>query len=170
MRLAPLVARVSRCTLLGKAPGTTGKPALVLVPVEIGQTTWRWTQAGDIVHIERQSPALRNSGDSLELFVVLGLSMLRDGGTLALVLPDTFFSPEKARLREILLTQTQLEILGRTCLLKHTSLAVQWPKRLVTAPIISRRSSTVPHLDQGLGDDPPVARRRAPVLHHPLRT
>ena len=25
MRLAPLVARVSRCTLLGKAPGTTGK-------------------------------------------------------------------------------------------------------------------------------------------------
>ena len=47
--------------------------------------------------------------DSWELFVVLGLSMLRDGGTLALVLPDTFFSPEKARLREILLTQTQLE-------------------------------------------------------------
>ncbi|MBN1209814.1 MAG: N-6 DNA methylase [Myxococcaceae bacterium] len=47
--------------------------------------------------------------DSWELFVALGLYALRPGGRLALVLPDTFFSPEKAKLRELLLRETTLE-------------------------------------------------------------
>lgn len=35
--------------------------------------------------------------DSWELFVALGLACLKEGGRLAFVLPDTIFSPEKAR-------------------------------------------------------------------------
>jgi hypothetical protein len=41
--------------------------------------------------------------DSFELFVALGMAFLRPKGRLALVLPDTFFSPEKAKIRELLL-------------------------------------------------------------------
>jgi hypothetical protein len=47
--------------------------------------------------------------DSWELFVALSLYALKPGGRLALVLPDTFFSPDKAKLRELLLRQTTLE-------------------------------------------------------------
>jgi hypothetical protein len=41
--------------------------------------------------------------DSFELFTALGLAFLRPGGRLAFVLPDTFFSPEKAKTREMVL-------------------------------------------------------------------
>lgn len=47
--------------------------------------------------------------DSWELFVALGLHMLKPGGRLAYVLPDTFFSSEKAAIRELLLKNTQIE-------------------------------------------------------------
>jgi len=47
--------------------------------------------------------------DSWELFLLLGLCSLKPGGRLALVLPDTFFSPEKARTRRIVLEKTVLE-------------------------------------------------------------
>jgi hypothetical protein len=47
--------------------------------------------------------------DSWELFVHLGLSLLRDGGRLAFVLPDTLFSPEKERARRLILTSGAVE-------------------------------------------------------------
>jgi len=47
--------------------------------------------------------------DSWELFVALGLHVLKPGGRIAYVLPDTFFSPEKATMREILLRNTRIE-------------------------------------------------------------
>ncbi len=47
--------------------------------------------------------------DSWELFVALGLACLRDGGRLALVLPDTIFSPEKARIRRLILSSGTIE-------------------------------------------------------------
>lgn len=51
----------------------------------------------------------RRKWDSWELFVALSLHALREGGRLALVLPDTLFSPEKSEIRRILLEQTQIE-------------------------------------------------------------
>jgi SAM-dependent methyltransferase len=47
--------------------------------------------------------------DSWELFVALGLHALRPGGRLALVLPDTLFSPDKASTRKLLLENTKIE-------------------------------------------------------------
>jgi hypothetical protein len=47
--------------------------------------------------------------DSFELFTALAMAFLKPGGRLALVLPDTFFSPEKAKTREILLQGGTLE-------------------------------------------------------------
>jgi N-6 DNA Methylase/TaqI-like C-terminal specificity domain len=47
--------------------------------------------------------------DSWELFIALGLRLLREGGRLAMVLPDTIFSPEKERTRRLLLDSTHVE-------------------------------------------------------------
>jgi hypothetical protein len=47
--------------------------------------------------------------DSFELFAALGMAFLKPGGRLALVLPDTFFSPEKAKTREFLLRGGTIE-------------------------------------------------------------
>jgi tRNA1(Val) A37 N6-methylase TrmN6 len=47
--------------------------------------------------------------DIWELFVALGLHLLRPGGRLALVLPDTLLSPEKASTRKLLLENTTIE-------------------------------------------------------------
>jgi tRNA1(Val) A37 N6-methylase TrmN6 len=47
--------------------------------------------------------------DSWELFVALGLHVLRPGGRLAFVLPDTLLSPEKASTRKLLLENTKIE-------------------------------------------------------------
>jgi Eco57I restriction-modification methylase len=49
--------------------------------------------------------------DSWELFLQLGLALLRDGGRLAFVLPDTVFSPEKERSRRALLNAGRIEYL-----------------------------------------------------------
>jgi len=49
------------------------------------------------------------SWDSWELFVHLGLALLRDGGRLAFVLPDTIFSPEKQRIRRLILNSGAIE-------------------------------------------------------------
>ena len=50
--------------------------------------------------------------DSFELFTALAIAFLKPGGRLALVLPDTFFSPEKAKTREFLLKNRTLERVG----------------------------------------------------------
>jgi adenine-specific DNA-methyltransferase len=47
--------------------------------------------------------------DSWELFLALSLYALRPGGRLALVLPDTLFSPEKISTRKLLLENTTIE-------------------------------------------------------------
>lgn len=47
--------------------------------------------------------------DSFELFTALAMAFLKPGGRLALVLPDTFFSPEKGKTRELLLRGGQVE-------------------------------------------------------------
>ncbi|MGO9955577.1 MAG: Eco57I restriction-modification methylase domain-containing protein [Solirubrobacteraceae bacterium] len=47
--------------------------------------------------------------DSFELFTALGLAFLHDGGRLGFVLPDTFFSPEKAKTRELVLQAGTVE-------------------------------------------------------------
>ncbi len=47
--------------------------------------------------------------DSFELFVALSISALREGGRMALVLPDTLFRREKAKTREGVLPLTQVE-------------------------------------------------------------
>lgn len=49
--------------------------------------------------------------DSWELFVLLALYALREGGRMGLVLPDTFFLPEKERTRRIILRDTSIELL-----------------------------------------------------------
>lgn len=49
--------------------------------------------------------------DSWEMFIVLGLHALREGGRLGLVLPDTLFHPAKERIRRILLETTTIETL-----------------------------------------------------------
>lgn len=47
--------------------------------------------------------------DSWELFLLLGLKSLREGGRLALVLPDSFFYSKKVRLRELLFSFSTVE-------------------------------------------------------------
>lgn len=47
--------------------------------------------------------------DSWELFVALGIALLRDGGRLSLVLPDTLFSPAKAPIRKFINEHLRLE-------------------------------------------------------------
>jgi hypothetical protein len=49
--------------------------------------------------------------DSWELFILVGLQLLREGGRLAFVLPDTIFSPEKERIRRALLHAGRIEYL-----------------------------------------------------------
>lgn len=47
--------------------------------------------------------------DSWELFLLLGLNALREGGRLALVLPDSFFYPQKAPIRRLLFERATIE-------------------------------------------------------------
>ncbi|HUY89205.1 MAG TPA: N-6 DNA methylase [Pirellulales bacterium] len=47
--------------------------------------------------------------DSWELFVMLGLRALREGGRLALVLPDSFLYPQKARIRKFICQHATIE-------------------------------------------------------------
>ena len=47
--------------------------------------------------------------DSWELFLLLAIRALREGGRLALVLPDSFLYPQKARIRKLLFEQTNVE-------------------------------------------------------------
>ena len=46
MRGVSPVVRVSCCTDSGKTPETVRKTCPRLLPVEVGPTAWRWTQAG----------------------------------------------------------------------------------------------------------------------------
>lgn len=80
--------------------------------------------------------------DSWELFVLLGLRALRDGGRLAFVLPDSFLYSDKARLRSLLCVQARLE--------KVHGLGPDWfgqTVRMGTVLLQARRGSTPPDAD-----------------------
>ena len=51
--------------------------------------------------------------DSYELFIELGVSVLREGGMFAYIIPDSLFAPEKLNLRKWLLENTELKIVAR---------------------------------------------------------
>ncbi len=51
--------------------------------------------------------------DSYELFVELGISVLREGGMFAFIIPDSLFAPEKINLRKWLLENIELKIVAR---------------------------------------------------------
>ncbi len=101
--------------------------------------------------------------DSWELFLALGLDCLRDGGRLALVLPDTIFSPEKERSRRLLLENTTIE--------RFHNLGIEWFKNVrMGSVVVQARRGTVP-----LSHDFPAAlltgalRRRAIAGRVPLK-
>ena len=50
--------------------------------------------------------------DSWEVFVLLSLHLLRDGGRLAFILPDTLFAPEKHWIRSTIIRCTTIERIG----------------------------------------------------------
>jgi hypothetical protein len=77
----------------------------------IGNPPW-----GGEVHPEAYREALAEldlsadeKWDSWELFVALGLRALREGGRLALVLPDSLLYPQKARIRQVLFQSSTVE-------------------------------------------------------------
>lgn len=76
--------------------------------------------------------------DSWELFLVLAVYALRPNGRLAIVLPDTIFSPEKAKIRRFLLDNLTIE--------KLHSLGPDWfgkNVRMGTVVIQARKSTAL---------------------------
>jgi tRNA1(Val) A37 N6-methylase TrmN6 len=88
---------------LGQAPGG--------FDLVIGNPPWgaQLSQAQRLRACSVLGLPLDEDRDSWELFVALGLHALRPGGRLALVLPDTLLSPEKASTRKLLLDTTTIE-------------------------------------------------------------
>jgi SAM-dependent methyltransferase len=89
-------------SLLGCAPGSFD---LVVGNPPWGSTVDRETH----VHAQRALGATEGNWDSWELFVMLGIRALREGGRLAFVVPDSFFYPEKKTIREFLLRNSTIE-------------------------------------------------------------
>lgn len=55
----------------------------------------------------------RGQFDTSDLFVEKALSIVRPGGHIAFIVPDSLFGQERERLRELLLQQTHIELIGR---------------------------------------------------------
>lgn len=89
---------------LGVNPGT--------FDLVVGNPPWGGEMEPEIVHRALSFFGLAEDGtwDSWELFVLLGIRALREGGRLALVLPDSFLYPQKARLRQLLFDETNVEM------------------------------------------------------------
>ncbi len=83
--------------------------------------------------------------DSWELFVLVGMRALREGGRLALLVPDSFLYPEKQRLRQILLESATVE--------KVYSLGPDWfgsSVRMSTVFLQVRNGKQMAHSIRGL--------------------
>lgn len=81
----------------------------------IGNPPWGGEVADDVRSNACEALGLESTAnwDSWELFLALGLSLLREGGRLAFVLPDTLLDPEKSRIRKVLLGSTKIERLHK---------------------------------------------------------
>lgn len=76
----------------------------------IGNPPWGATMNKDVYRRAIGLLGVSDDGwDSWELFLLLGLRAVREGGRLALVLPDSFLYPEKARTRKLLLEAAAVE-------------------------------------------------------------
>jgi len=51
--------------------------------------------------------------DSSDLFIESALNIVRDGGFIAFIIPDSLFSQERVKLRELLLKNTNIHFIGR---------------------------------------------------------
>jgi adenine-specific DNA-methyltransferase len=51
--------------------------------------------------------------DTSDLFIESGLNIARDGGIIAFIIPDSLFSQERDKLRELLLSKTKIHFIGR---------------------------------------------------------
>ena len=89
---------------LGRAPGT--------FDLVVGNPPWGGDVDPEILQRAISFFGLQDGGswDSWELFVLLGIRALREGGRLALVLPDSFLYPQKARIRKLLFEQMNVEM------------------------------------------------------------
>jgi hypothetical protein len=79
----------------------------------VGNPPWGADVADDVYEACCSTLGLddEHGWDSWELFTALGLALLRPGGRLAFVLPDTIFSPDKQRIRRLLLESGSVEFL-----------------------------------------------------------
>ncbi|MDO8500761.1 MAG: N-6 DNA methylase [Gemmatimonadaceae bacterium] len=76
----------------------------------IGNPPWGGHVAPEVRERALAALGITDEGwDSWELFVLLALRALREGGRLAFVLPDSLFYPNKARLRELLFHNAVVE-------------------------------------------------------------
>ena len=89
---------------LGQEPGT--------FDLVVGNPPWGGDIEPEIMERALSFFNLQDSSswDSWELFVLLAIRALRQGGRLALVLPDSFLYPQKARLRKLLFAETNVEM------------------------------------------------------------
>ncbi|HEV2294951.1 MAG TPA: N-6 DNA methylase [Tepidisphaeraceae bacterium] len=110
----------------------------------IGNPPW----GGEVTKARRTEAALALGlepdvdWDSWELFVALGIRALKDGGRLALVLPDSFLYPEKAAIRRLLFATSTIE--------KVHNLGPDWfgkRVRMGTVLLQARRGQALLHHD-----------------------
>jgi hypothetical protein len=88
---------------LGVEPGS--------LDIVIGNPPWGGTVDADVLARCTQWLGLASgeAWDTWELFLALSIRALREGGRLALLLPDSFFYPAKAKTRKLLLEETTVE-------------------------------------------------------------
>lgn len=79
--------------------------------IVIGNPPWGGTYiqqyAKDV--LKKEGLDLAAGWDSWELFVIVAVRALRKGGRFGLLVPDTFFSPEKTKIRKFLSENAELE-------------------------------------------------------------
>lgn len=64
-------------------------------------------------YISSQYTLGKGQYDSADLFIELALSIIKPGGYCGIIIPDSLFALERIRLRELLLTKTEIKFIGR---------------------------------------------------------